>query len=255
MFRRRSTGFTLVEMLVVIGIIAILVAILFPVFSTAREKARQTACIGHLHQLLVSLKQYAEDYHAYPPPPTYDGTRFWGGFSALWPDYVTDQSLLWCPDDRGVKVRNQQAKDTVYSSYNANIDLTANSSTWVQSGTAPANLLANRLYNYYGYDSNGYDVYDNTSFVRPTPAAPNPPWWLTQKGLNWRHYPRLLNRYAPDNTIVTHCVHHRHYYKSGQEKEIIMRLGGDAMVINLTEMAATISGPGGATANVWVHQR
>jgi len=58
----RRSGFTLIELLVVIAIIAILAAILFPVFARAREKARQTSCISNLKQLALGLLMYAQDY-------------------------------------------------------------------------------------------------------------------------------------------------------------------------------------------------
>src|SRR2546429_2375440 len=58
----RHRGFTLIELLVVIAIIAILAAILFPVFAQAREKARQTGCLSNLKQLLVAALMYAQDY-------------------------------------------------------------------------------------------------------------------------------------------------------------------------------------------------
>jgi prepilin-type N-terminal cleavage/methylation domain-containing protein/prepilin-type processing-associated H-X9-DG protein len=60
--RRRPSGFTLIELLVVIAIIAILAAILFPVFAQAREKARQTACLSNLKQVGNALMMYAQDY-------------------------------------------------------------------------------------------------------------------------------------------------------------------------------------------------
>ncbi|WP_309687847.1 DUF1559 domain-containing protein [Armatimonas sp.] len=58
----RAAGFTLIELLVVIAIIAILAAILFPVFAQAREKARQTACLSNLKQIGVGLMMYTQDY-------------------------------------------------------------------------------------------------------------------------------------------------------------------------------------------------
>jgi prepilin-type N-terminal cleavage/methylation domain-containing protein len=58
----KQKGFTLIELLVVIAIIAILAAILFPVFAKAREKARQTGCSSNLKQLANSMLMYAQDY-------------------------------------------------------------------------------------------------------------------------------------------------------------------------------------------------
>jgi len=58
----RRTGFTLIELLVVIAIIAILAAILFPVFARAREKARQTSCLSNLKQIGLAEKMYEGDY-------------------------------------------------------------------------------------------------------------------------------------------------------------------------------------------------
>ncbi|NLO06472.1 MAG: DUF1559 domain-containing protein [candidate division WS1 bacterium] len=58
----RRFGFTLIELLVVIAIIAILAAILFPVFARAREKARQTSCLSNLKQIGLAEKMYEQDY-------------------------------------------------------------------------------------------------------------------------------------------------------------------------------------------------
>ncbi len=62
---RRGTGFTLIELLVVIAIIAVLAAILFPVFSRVRESARKTNCLSHLNQLGVAMRAYSSDYGGY----------------------------------------------------------------------------------------------------------------------------------------------------------------------------------------------
>jgi len=75
---RRSRGFTLIELLVVIAIIAILAAILFPVFARAREAARKATCISNTKQIVLAAIMYAQDYDEVLPaavPSWFDGTR------------------------------------------------------------------------------------------------------------------------------------------------------------------------------------
>jgi prepilin-type N-terminal cleavage/methylation domain-containing protein/prepilin-type processing-associated H-X9-DG protein len=64
---RIRKGFTLIELLVVIAIIAILAAILFPVFAQAREKGRQTACLSNMRQIAQAIASYSSDYDGYYP--------------------------------------------------------------------------------------------------------------------------------------------------------------------------------------------
>ncbi len=98
-------GFTLIELLVVIAIIAILAAILFPVFAQAREKARQTACLSNTKQIALGLNMYVQDYDEtffnlpWPGPGGYDGQTpslrvFWT--EALMP-YIKNQDIFRCP--------------------------------------------------------------------------------------------------------------------------------------------------------------
>jgi len=239
-------GFTLIEMLVVIGIIVVLVAILFPVFATVREQSRQTACIGNLNQLVVALKQYRTDHGRYPFMPYYDTTlqRYQGGFSALYPDYVDDTSLLICPDDRNIDGVEKEARERVYCSYNGavtGVDVT-DDTTWgfdegtfshIETGASIADAPT-RWYNYLGYENTGVDPYNMVAGDDGYyPYASGAPTWLTSEGLKYKHYPRLFNRNAPDITVITHCTHHRSFYdKNTEQIDIVMRLNGRHEKIN-----------------------
>ncbi len=74
MNKKKCGGFTLIELLVVIALIAILAAILFPVFGQARENARRTSCASNLKQLGLALTQYTQDYDERFPNMVYTAT-------------------------------------------------------------------------------------------------------------------------------------------------------------------------------------
>src|SRR5437667_1419743 len=96
---RRTKGFTLIELLVVIAIIAILAAILFPVFAQARDKARQATCISNLKQLGTGLMMYAQDYdEALPYGYNYsaDGSLLYWWQDSIRP-YVKNEAVYTCP--------------------------------------------------------------------------------------------------------------------------------------------------------------
>ena len=82
----RAKGFTLIELLVVIAIIAILAAILFPVFARAREKARQTTCMNNQKQIATTAMMYAQDHDEMLPVT-----------ATVWTDLNLDPGVLICP--------------------------------------------------------------------------------------------------------------------------------------------------------------
>ena len=98
-------GFTLIELLVVIAIIAILAAILFPVFAKAREKARQSACLSNVKQLALAVLQYTQDYDEKMPIGQYDTPTIytlWNipqNTSPLCP-YIKNTQIAYCPSDK-----------------------------------------------------------------------------------------------------------------------------------------------------------
>lgn len=119
----RRNGFTLIELLVVIAIIAILAAILFPVFAQAREKARGASCISNLKQIMLALKMYGQDYDERwmtpgnlprhnlngalcdDQPRRPDGQEIvrmmGGGTSHMLNPYIKNEGIFRCPSDGG----------------------------------------------------------------------------------------------------------------------------------------------------------
>ena len=84
--RRARRGFTLIELLVVIAIIAVLAAILFPVFMSAKEKASQATCINNQRQIITAISIFAQDHGSQLP-----------GYTTVWSDINLPQKALICP--------------------------------------------------------------------------------------------------------------------------------------------------------------
>jgi prepilin-type N-terminal cleavage/methylation domain-containing protein/prepilin-type processing-associated H-X9-DG protein len=139
---KRKSAFTLIELLVVIAIIAILAAILFPVFAQAREKARSAACLSNIKQLTLGFLMYSQDYdESFPQwdwscsysngPESYCGLKpgerdnassLW--LNAIYP-YVKNAQVYKCPSD----ARNRGDQVNVWTS-------------WFTNGTTYAGLSA-----------------------------------------------------------------------------------------------------------------
>lgn len=94
----RKSAFTLIELLVVIAIIAILAAILFPVFAKAREQARKTSCLSNVKQLMLADMQYAQDNDEIHSFVFGDYAQHTSWSQAVWP-YVKSYQVYICPSD------------------------------------------------------------------------------------------------------------------------------------------------------------
>ncbi|MBD3292223.1 MAG: DUF1559 domain-containing protein [Armatimonadia bacterium] len=178
-------GFTLIELLVVIAIIAILAAILFPVFARAREKARQASCLSNMKQIVTGSLMYVQDYDEFLfghcqgtrstfYPPTYPD----GNTSLRWPQliypYVKNEQLFVCPSHR--------SGSWVYD--------TNPSTAWPEPDTSLGyglNYWSNYYY-YYAYDT------ELPGFPRPAETI-----WFTDCNYYIVYPSYYLHRY-PDNT-------------------------------------------------------
>lgn len=98
----RKSAFTLIELLVVIAIIAILAAILFPVFGRARENARRTSCLSNTKQIGLGIMQYAQDYDDRLPMRRWNITNgdVYSWRRTIYP-YVKSTQVFNCPSNRG----------------------------------------------------------------------------------------------------------------------------------------------------------
>lgn len=112
------SGFTLIELLVVIAIIAILAAILFPVFASVRESGRRTKCVSNLRQLGMVIRQYADDNKGNLPPFTSPAVPDSLKLRQICQAYGRDVKFWSCPSDRGwVYADGQKVKPSFYAVY------------------------------------------------------------------------------------------------------------------------------------------
>lgn len=223
-FKRRSPGFTLIELLVVIAIIAILAAILFPVFAKAREKARQTSCLSNAKQIGIALYSYTQDWEETFPKWGFDYWENWPGYTdpifigwdeALQP-YIKSGSIFKCPSERYQGTHQFQKAWPRHYAFNAIYNGAYNSAPLVIGlikQPASKILVAEMGRNYYGYhhivfkDGNPY----NRRLIGTGTDGPadinNLAWNRHNGGANyvmcdthaqWMKYDRTLEGYPDD---------------------------------------------------------
>ena len=198
--RRSRGGFTLIELLVVIAIIAILAAILFPVFAQARAKARQISCMSNTRQMGTALTMYVSDY---------DETNVMNGYlggGPQWPDllqpYIKNDQLLICPSANQGKFNpsyNSGGRD--YDGWTTNAPLRRkvaytlnnvyyNNSEWgrlfEQGGTGPARLpeIEDVVGTVFCGDGNGSQMATSNTFLD---MSYDPPRIRSQSDMIARH--------------------------------------------------------------------
>jgi prepilin-type N-terminal cleavage/methylation domain-containing protein len=173
---RSCKGFTLVELLVVIGIIAVLISMLLPALNKAREAAVATSCKSNMRQIAMALQFYAQANRGWCPPATQENS-VWG--DSMWPfrlvsnQYLTNIDVLYCPADPGRESGN-------YVEYGTD---------WWGDGN----------YAWWYMSSYGLNVY----FGLPYFNAPNPTW-------PWYHaYHRFNNKVVLGEPLWLTPVHQR----------------------------------------------
>jgi prepilin-type N-terminal cleavage/methylation domain-containing protein len=238
----RKAGFTLIEMLVVIGIIAVLAAIVLPVYTAAQERARQANCLANMHAIANAFKIFYQDEGRYPPAPTMDQQGLWhGGISELYPDYLTSSKSLGCKDDQSIDITNlavgaHNPAQWRYSSYN-----------FYDADTDPSNGDEVLVYNYWGLlemddpDGDGQGTLSYINIPNGVPVGVQG-GYDPQLAAQWAQYPTirtrvkwpaLANKTAPDYTIITMCRFHEGFASSTRRQVITVRVGGNAEAAKL----------------------
>ena len=194
-------GFTLIELLVVIAIIAILAAILFPVFAQARESARITSCTSNVKQITLAFRQYSQDYDENLPPRRLvdiNTGKVLGNWKHITQPYTKNFDVFKCPSNPAAKKFDES--DPVSNTYAAGVTPTYRSYFYYQDAYAMS-------------DPNNFSNYKEVLFQYPAstiligedkaPEADYGPWKRIYPGLlasdgipgsNWGAYHRGSDR-------------------------------------------------------------
>ncbi|MEI6913599.1 MAG: DUF1559 domain-containing protein [Armatimonadota bacterium] len=227
--RPSRRGFTLIELLVVIAIIAILAAILFPVFAAAREKARSTKCLNNLKQISTAMLQYAGDFKGRLPDARVlnnDGRPDWAGCTStggpcilqtgqIW-QYTKAEGIYQCPTDKnksapaiGSKPSDFPGSLTAYKkqyplSYSMNMAFDDSPTGWEGS-------------NYQKIDAMPNDPVKVLLVVHEARVREDDPTdGLNDGDFNWKSTSDIPSHVHYEGTNAAYCDGHVKYYKQSQ---------------------------------------
>ena len=267
--KQRAGGFTLIEILIVLAIIAILAALLFPAFKRAEESGYQANCATNLHEIYVAVQLYRNDERRYPAslafllPNDFTLNNVTGAPSATntsGSGYLKSANqYLLCPDD------DTQSTNPRTSYGDVSTGLASILPAYDPLNPTNSDMSA-YVWNWLGYRSDGtaYTAYPTTAanalLVDTNPA---------DGGWNYRSNPinySLSNRFAPSGTIITHCIYHRLptsnladvralYTETPASdatgaKDLILRLDGTAKIYDVT----SFNQPGSSGYPPWMQQ-
>jgi prepilin-type N-terminal cleavage/methylation domain-containing protein len=203
-------GFTMIEMLTVIAIIAILAGILFPVFATVRRNVRKATCTKNLHDFSVALKLYKDDHNGVYPEALYGFQDAATGQEVLYlyPQYVKAKELFRCP----LAPYNLTDNRTVAGQHPTNEQFTKH---------------PKRLYNAWNSYDGQFEPINGTNYIVKYVRH-----WSRQNPGFGDNPRQLLYKNPPEDTVVTWCTYHRDYNNQTGEPQtgsidLVLHLGGN----------------------------
>ncbi len=267
MNRYLRRGFTLIELLTVIAIIAVLAAILLPVYFRSKEGVRQAGCISNLHDIFVAANTYKQDYGAFPPlllgyAEQQNGLPWMSGGTPpvpvdqvkhgyLYPRYVKNIESFHCPDDPDddkSKVKQSIFAPPGVSPTVASFDVQDVKGYSFQS--LPQSF-ANQPIPFYAYDSYDVTAYMDANGKRLAGQDGTPGFqcvyakdWTGVIGPQDAPYQLKYPNPPPDRTVLAWCNYH--VTTAQATKCVVMFTSGTAKTIDFKQMVQkgfAISGP------------